>query len=211
MLKDGPGAPERGIEIIFTDCSAAGVVTEGAIVWFANHDASPRARRFAYGTETLVEYDPNSSEHQDRKRRQTHDGATIKGGWSQIIAKDIVLDGQQEITKTYYRMFASANPQLSLIEETIYTYDGPEAKPMFMYNKAEELDSHFRMVCVLRADLTGKQGALVEASSKNGTYWRLPFQIALTFRRTELCAAIQWKENGQIHRGPVVTVPLDSA
>ncbi|KDQ12473.1 hypothetical protein BOTBODRAFT_176413 [Botryobasidium botryosum FD-172 SS1] len=193
MLSVGPG--ERGIEITLANDSAAKAVADGGVIWYAKHAVSSRATRFAYGTETLVDYDSKASEHQGRQIRQTPGGATVKGGWSQIIAKDEVLDEKVEVNKAYYRMFSTANPPLSTIEETIYTYDGPEASPKFMYNKSGDLNPHFHKTCVLRADLTGKQSALVKMNNLKGAYWRLRFEIALTFGSTEIRAAIEWKEN----------------
>jgi len=77
-----------------------------------------------------------------------------------------------------------------------------------MYSKSGEINPHFHKICVLRADLTGKQSALIKMNNLKGAYWRLRFEIALTFGSTELRAAIEWKENGQTRRGPVTIVPL---
>ncbi|KDQ13831.1 hypothetical protein BOTBODRAFT_188297 [Botryobasidium botryosum FD-172 SS1] len=204
MLKAGPG--ERGIEIILANNSAA--KTDGGVIWYARHAVGSRATRFAYGTETLVDYDPKASEHQGRQVRRTPGGATVKGGWSQVIGKGEVLDEEVRVSKAYYRMFSTAKPSLSTIEEIIYSYDGPEASPKFMYNESGEISPHFHKTCVVRADLTGKHSALIKMADQKGAYWRLRFEVALTFVSTELRAAIEWKENGQTCRGPITIVPL---
>eukprot|EP00918_Siedleckia_nematoides_P076137 GHVU01166531.1.p1 GENE.GHVU01166531.1~~GHVU01166531.1.p1 ORF type:complete len:546 (+),score=50.24 GHVU01166531.1:96-1640(+) len=208
MFREGPG--ERGIEITLANDSTAKAVADGGIIWYAKNAVTSRATRFAYGTETLVDYNPKLSEHQGRNVRETLGGATVSGGWSQIIAKDTVIDDKEDTNKTYFRMFATANPSLSLFEETIYAYSGPLAKPTFIMTKSGDIDPHFHKVGVVKADMTGKQGALQRVTTKGQTYWRLPFKVALRFGTTELRASIEWKEQGQTKKGPATIVPLDS-
>lgn len=118
-------------------------------------------------------------------------------------------------------MFSTENPSLSLFEETIYAYSGPQAKPAFIMTKSGsfhylilrdsryglqvlppscvqiikgDIDPHFHKVGIVKADMTGKQGALQKVTTKGQTYWRLPFKVALRFGTTELRASIEWKE-----------------
>jgi len=70
------------------------------------------------------------------------------------------------------------------------------------------MNTGFRQVCTINADLSGLSGALTRGSGPNGIYWSLHFMITLKFGGTELRASLKWQEKGITRRGIASIIPF---
>jgi hypothetical protein len=62
----------------------------------------------------------------------------------------------------------------------------------------------FKLICELKADLSGMRGSLQKRRNPHGTYWTLQYELCLEFGGVELIAYLEWKEKVsmlQLHLG----------
>jgi hypothetical protein len=60
-----------------------------------------------------------------------------------------------------------------------------------------------RHLCVLKADMSGLEDSLIKRRNRYGhTYWRLDYDVVMSFKRSELQAKLTWEENVRIFWEP---------
>jgi len=130
------------------------------------------------------------------------------GGWREIVLKNQVLDTSAELSRRFIRSFDSTTPNLGRFRAGIFAYDGSD-QPMFIMDKDEKnLEKDFRAVCVVEADLSGMNGALISGTGPFGAYWFVRFFIVFKFGATELRASMRWSENGVQKTSKASIIPV---
>jgi hypothetical protein len=62
-------------------------VADGAAAWYIRRSVTVRATRFAYGIAMRLPYDRFDPRHRGRTVNEDPDGDTVRGIWSEIVAK----------------------------------------------------------------------------------------------------------------------------
>jgi len=206
------GTETRGISVTIANGPTAKAVADGAVVWSIKGAVTARATRFAYGNEITVSAEPMEGEKIGRTVVAGPSGPRIEGGWSEIVAANTVIEDKHETSEPFWVIYSTSHPDLSLFEETIYSYEGSESPPpMFMRDNYGNLKPGFRKLCDIHVDLSKMRGGLVSEVGPHGRYWILHFNTILTFGGTEIRAAVTWKEKNKTMRSKAILVSLEFA
>lgn len=117
----------------------------------------------------------------------------------------------KEQRSAYFRRYKSPNPDnLSTFEINLYTLvadnapyyvvDSQGAFPYIHDHVFEsnllpgEIASGFSLACVIKADMSNMRGALAKFETKDGPYWKLDFEVGISFGTTELAANVVWTD-----------------
>jgi len=195
------GAETRDISTTIADGPTAKAVADGAVVWSIQGAVTARATRFAYGTEISIPVEPLEGEKIGRTVVSGPSGPRIEGGWSEIIAKNTVIEDKHETSEPFWVVYNTPKPDLSLFKETIYAYEGSEhPPPMFIRDNYGNLKPGFHKLCDIQVDLAKMRGGIVSEVGQHGRYWILHFNTILTFGGTEIRASVTWREKNNIVR-----------
>ncbi|KDQ12466.1 hypothetical protein BOTBODRAFT_34434 [Botryobasidium botryosum FD-172 SS1] len=196
-----------GIKITIADDATSKAVADGAVIWFARHAVTARATRYAFGCSVSVSPEPLTDEKVGRRTINGAMGPRIPGFWSEIVPRGTVMATAEEMSEPFSRSFREASPNLSTQIVQIYAYDGTATHPSFIIDRFGNMNSGFREVCHVEADLSALAGSLTRQYGPNGVYWQVHFDIALTFGATELRAYLVWEERGRTKRSAASIIP----
>ncbi|QRV86967.1 heat shock protein 70 kDa 12A [Ceratobasidium sp. AG-Ba] len=198
-----------GCTITVANDSSSKAVADGAAIWFAKLSVGKRATRMQYGTDVCVRYDPTNPEHQSRERFQGNDDIEkVKGKWSQITDKGVILDTGESISQIYHRKYPNA-PQAITIKDRIYAWTIKDRAPAeWLFDTSGSLTEGFESVCEVQADLTDDLEKVLNVwTSPSGKYYTIQFELRLKFGGTELLACVAWECDGETHTSPATIVP----
>ncbi|CAE6473466.1 unnamed protein product [Rhizoctonia solani] len=200
----------QGCQITLTNDSTSKAVADGAIIWSTASNVSGRAPRSSFGIETSVRFNSVNPDHQGRDIITCPSGnEKISGIWSQIAAKDVVIDARAVARESFSRAFNTPDPDLSNFEIALISYSN-KGEPMWARDKRGLLANGFNNCCTISADLANLSGALEPRIGVNGNkYWRLYFEVCIRFGGTELEAYLEWEERGTTRTGTVTIIPDD--
>jgi len=200
----------RGCQVITTSDGTSKAVADGALIWFSSNTVVKRAPRFSYGIEVVVPHKPHDQDHKRRPTVSWPTGLYSRGGWSQIVTKDVPVDSDIVTRRPYHREYQSANPQLDNFTEVIWKHTLPGV-PEWMKFKTGSPMPGFDRACSVKANLNDLRQALSPQKTSNGEqYWSLKFNVCIHFGRTELQAFVEWVENGVTCTGPAeIMSPTD--
>lgn len=201
-----------GCQITIIQDSSSKAAADGAVIWAAKLAVVGRVTRVAYGTLARARYDPSNPDHQGRsviRSPQGHD--VVLKLWSEIIQKGVVLSGQETARREY---FVAYNPsdalhsELSKFTTDIWAFhEEPSKNPGWVRNKEGDINHGFEKLCKVEADLTSMKSILKRKHGDAGAYDVLQFFLAIELGGTEICARIEWVENGVLRSGPVKIIP----
>lgn len=169
-----------------------------------------RAPRFSYGIEVVVRHKPHDEAHRRRPIVSWPSGQYSRGGWSQIVTKDIPLDCEVVTRRPYHREYSSANPQLDKFTEVIWKHTLLGLPEWIKFKTGSPMPG-FDQACSVRANLSDLRHVLSPQRTPNGEqYWSLRFNVCIHFGRTELQAFLEWVEDGVPCIGPAeILSPAD--
>ncbi|CAE6485509.1 unnamed protein product [Rhizoctonia solani] len=200
----------QGCQITLTNDSTSKAVADGAIIWSTASNVSGRAPRSSFGIETSVRLNSANVDHQGREVITCPSGnEKVSGIWSQIAAKDVVIDAKAVARESFSQAFNTPHPDLSHFEINLISYSN-NGEPMWARDKRGVLASGFHNCCTISANLANMSGALEPRIGVSGNkYWRLYFEVCIRFGGTELEAYLEWEEKGTTETGDVTIVPDD--
>ncbi|KAG8739930.1 hypothetical protein FRC10_004991 [Ceratobasidium sp. 414] len=186
----------------------AKAVADGAAIWAVARSVVCRATRYSYGIEIARPYNKRNSQHTGRKKLYWPSGTYhVKGGWSQIVAKDMVISYDSSIKQPYGQEYYTLSEIPSKISVTIYATT-LSADYEFMCNEDGLVYDGWSVVCKVSANLEDLGSIAVKKySPSTGSYWVLNYNIAILFGGTQLSAYIEWVQNGRTMTGPATVIP----
>ncbi|CAE6466461.1 unnamed protein product [Rhizoctonia solani] len=201
-----------GCRVAIVDDSTSKAAADGSIIWASKLSVVGRVTRTAYGTIVRTRYDPSNPEHQGRKATRGNGGYQgVAGKWSEIVAEGVNLSAQESARRKFiksYKPGVSSYSDLETYTDEIWVYYGePGTNPGWVHDKDGEINPGFEKLCTVTANLGGMRGALLPRTGVDGRYEVLEFWLAIQAGGTELCARIEWVENGKPKHGPVTIMP----
>ncbi|KAG8775594.1 hypothetical protein FRC12_001400 [Ceratobasidium sp. 428] len=171
-------------------------VADGAVIWSAKQSVIKRATRMPYGVAVAETYNSRDPNHMGRVTYRHADGTKhVRGYWSQIVGKGVVVDTAQATRRSYL------NHCMRGLTIENYLTSG------YTINMASNLNPGYEKICEVEADLSGMGGALQKKSGPGGDYYEHIFTVALQFGGTELRAFLEWKADGKTRTGPASILP----
>ena len=131
----------------------------------------------------------------------------IDGFFKTWIKKDSVIG--EELSQTFDNYYPFKNlDEVDLVGFSlpVYAYDG-EGDTDWLWDESNNLLPNIRLVCTLKADLSGLQKFLkVQKTSAGQDFLGMSFKVKVLFGGTALKARLMWKEGVSIlHFHPQVT------
>ncbi|KAG8805754.1 hypothetical protein FRC17_005350, partial [Serendipita sp. 399] len=192
-------------EIVTIEEPSKKAAAEGAAIWFSKQLVRGRAARYTFGINAGVPFD--EEKHRDHHARSYIDAAGVKRLriFDPLIAKGSVLSDDWEKVTNHHRSYTSLPTELGSFTSTIYAWSGQgEAHWVQTLQDNDKLVPGMRIFCKLKADFSPLRPSLkMQTGSNNGTFWRIDYQIVLSFKRSVLQARLRWFEDGIQREGPV--------
>ncbi|KAG9023828.1 hypothetical protein FS842_005636 [Serendipita sp. 407] len=186
---------------IFADRKKA--AAEGAAIWFSKQLVKARAARYTFGINSGVPF--NEEKHREHQARSYMDAAGIKrlSVFDALIPKGSVLTDEWEKVTSHHRSYNTFPTELGSFASTIYAWSG-HGDTQWLTDLRDELLPGMRIFCKLKADFSPlRQSITVQIGNNGETFWRVNYQIVLSFKRSMLQARLRWFENGVRREGPV--------
>ncbi|CAE6435583.1 unnamed protein product [Rhizoctonia solani] len=201
-----------GCRVTIVDDSTSKAAADGSVIWAAKLSVVGRVTRTSYGTTVRTRYDPLNLDHLGRKITRGNGGYQgVTGKWSEIVAEGVTLSAQESARRKFlksYKPGKSSYSDLDKYTDEIWVYYGqPGTNPGWIEDKDGNTNSGFEKLCTVEANLSGMRDALIRRTGADGTYEVLEFWLAIQAGGTELCARIEWIENGIQKSGPVTIMP----
>ncbi|CUA75815.1 ER membrane protein complex subunit 1 [Rhizoctonia solani] len=201
-----------GCRVAIVDDSTSKAAADGSVIWASKLSVVGRVTRTSYGTIVRARYDPSNPEHQGRKVTRGNGGYEgVSGKWSEIVAEGVTLSAQESARRKFLKSYKPGKSSYSDLEkytDEIWVYYGaPGTNPGWIEDKNGEINPGFEKLCTVTANLDGKRAALLPRTGADGPYEILEFWLAIQAGGTELCARIEWVENGKQKHGPVTIMP----
>ncbi|EJC99687.1 uncharacterized protein FOMMEDRAFT_112752 [Fomitiporia mediterranea MF3/22] len=195
----GEALKEQGISISRPDTVLAKAVANGNVLYALENTVTKRVTRAVYGVSCNTPYNPFNPEHVRRSHLcfKTIDGTRkLPSRFSIIVNKDVEVQDSEMYTQSY--MWLAPNPVETEHECRLICYNGYSPAPMW-YDENKDL---FSNVCTIRADLSKLFQPELMETYEGRRFWRIYFDIEVSFGQVELQARIKWVENGVEKYGP---------
>ncbi|KAF8707544.1 ATP binding, partial [Rhizoctonia solani] len=201
-----------GCRVAIVDDSTSKAAADGSVIWAAKLSVVGRVTRTSYGTTVRTRYDPLNPDHLGRKFSRGNGGYQgVTGKWSEIVAEGVTLSAQESARRKFLKSYKPGRSSYSDLEkytDEIWVYYGqPGTNPGWIEDKDGNINPGFEKLCTVEANLAGMRDALIRKVGADGTYEVLEFWLAIQAGGTELCARIEWIENGVQKSGPVTIMP----
>ncbi|KAH9485830.1 Heat shock 70 kDa protein 12A [Psilocybe cubensis] len=199
---------DNTLDICRPDSHVNKAVADGAVSFYLDHFVAARISKYAYGIEFSRIYVSTDPEHVARMHSQYTclDGRImLPVGFDAILPKARLFDTKVSETEEYRHSYVRNSKNSSafqILDEEIMCYQGTKSNPRW----TDEETDMYRVLCHVTAD-TSNVPLRQYVNSKTGIpYYRIEFEIVLSFGLTELKAQVAWKENGIERRGPAEVV-----
>ncbi|KAG8805825.1 hypothetical protein FRC17_005314, partial [Serendipita sp. 399] len=204
-------------EIVTIEEPSKKAAAEGAAIWFSKQLVRGRAARYTFGINAGVLFD--EAKHREHHARSYIDAAYVFDRFAlfvlcrvfmivlsgvkrlsifdPLIAKGSVLSDDWEKVTNHHRSYISLPAELGSFTSTIYAWSGQgEANWVQTLQDNDKLVPGMRIFCKLKADFSPLRPSLkMQTGSNNGTFWRIDYQIVLSFKRSVLQARLRWFED----------------
>ncbi|KAG8772201.1 hypothetical protein FRC20_002802 [Serendipita sp. 405] len=193
----------EGTEIVTIEEPSKKAAAEGAAIWFSKQLVKARAARYTFGINSGVPF--NEEKHREHQGRSYMDAAGIKrlSVFDALIPKGSVLTDEWEKVTSHHRSYNTFPTELGSFASTIYAWSG-QGDTQWLTDLRDELLPGMRIFCKLKADFSPlRQSITVQIGNNGETFWRVNYQIVLSFKRSMLQARLRWFENGVRREGPV--------
>ncbi|KAG9087693.1 hypothetical protein FRC06_002420 [Ceratobasidium sp. 370] len=157
VIKSRFGASNR---LIVSNIPGVKAVADGAAMWAVARSVVSRATRYSYGIEVNRDFDENDPDHRGREKIFSPSGIhKVAGGWSQIVAKDTVLDCDSNIEEPYFMQYYTFAEVPSTQYVTLYETSSPSTSK-FMCDKHGMTYPDWTAVCQVSATFQDLKGIL---------------------------------------------------
>ncbi|KAF9465198.1 hypothetical protein BDZ94DRAFT_415086 [Collybia nuda] len=190
-----------GLTFCRPDSHVNKAVADGAISFYLDHFVAARVSKFSYGINCNCTYNFLDKEHSARSSSILigFDGTQrLPNCFDVILPKNVQVSETKEFRHPYQR-FAQEKNALSSMSAVIQCYRGPGTPRWTDVNS-----NLYSTLCHIEADTSILASRLKPQPRRKGrqTYYRIEYDIILSFGLTELKAQICWKESGIEKRGP---------
>ncbi|KAF8594081.1 hypothetical protein BDV93DRAFT_516060 [Ceratobasidium sp. AG-I] len=183
----------QGSRVTLTNDSTSKAVADGAVIWRASSNVFPVFRALPMGLST-----------------RQYLILLLLNTEAELLFSDrmgVALDVEATRREAYHKTYKSSAPDISDFQVDLFSYSGDD-EPEWATNEQGRMLPGFRLVCVIKADLTRLSGALRRCTGVRGAvYSSMSLDVCICFGGTELEAFLEWKENGATHTGPATIVP----
>ncbi|QRV90319.1 heat shock protein 70 kDa 12A [Ceratobasidium sp. AG-Ba] len=201
----------NGHQVMFLDDAHGKAASDGSIIWFVRQGVVGRATRMSFGLKIVEPYDPNMPGHSTRTQVVLPNGRHhVDGKWDSIIERNIVVDRCSAIRRAYVRSYTDSHPDLGQFMVELYVWtDDTKAAPEWITDSDDKIIDGFKVICEINADLNGMAGSLKKQEGKQGSYYRLDFNLCLEFGGVELKAYLEWDEKDATKRSEAQIIVAD--
>ncbi|QRV75593.1 heat shock protein 70 kDa 12A [Ceratobasidium sp. AG-Ba] len=95
-----------------------------------------------------------------------------------------------------------------MVELYVWT-NHAKAVPEWITDSDDNIIDGFKVICEIFADLNGMAGSLRKQEGKQGTFYRLDFDLCLEFGGVELKAYLEWNEKSATKRSQAHIIVTD--
>ncbi|KAH7088645.1 hypothetical protein BKA62DRAFT_835565 [Auriculariales sp. MPI-PUGE-AT-0066] len=196
----------HGINKINIDEPTKKAAAEGAIAWCATQHVIARAARATYGI--AVSRPLTGGKNAKKRSHVSADGQRmVEGIFSTLVVKNQVIQHDHGVVRPFVQTYDKRPTSLSHFEVELMCSESATPEK-WCRTKTGALTPGLRRACTLRTDLSGMLPYIQVHNPKGKPpFWRFEFGIEIYFGRATLCAAVVWKENGQVRKGQVAVVP----
>ncbi|PPQ91259.1 hypothetical protein CVT25_006376 [Psilocybe cyanescens] len=193
-----------GLDISRPDSHVNKAVADGAVSFYLDHFVGARVSKHAYGVNCNRPFQPNNLEHisrSDRKYVDLDGDILLSGGFDVILPKNTKVSEVQEFRQSYCRV-AKAREVFQTVDLVIRCYRGTQSEPQWM-----DIDRNmYSNLCTVTADTSQMHIPVRHLKDRRTTFYRIEYDVILSFGLTELKAQLAWKENGVEKRSPAEVV-----
>jgi len=181
-----------GLNVIRPGNHVNKAVSDGAISFYLDHFVRTRVSKFTYGNFYSPKYNPSDPDHLSR----SHNVCTSSSG-EELISEffDIILPQNTQISETKeFResYFKCSDSPFGTCDIFIWCYRGNVVTP-----KWKDVDTNnYMKLCTIEVDLSRIPSLRQRRHKGKGTFYKVDYDIVLSFGMTELKAQVAWKENG---------------
>ncbi|PBK65412.1 hypothetical protein ARMSODRAFT_891913 [Armillaria solidipes] len=169
-------------------------VADGAISFYIHNIVSARVAKYTYGLKLRTIFNPLDPEHARRKGQvfTRADGEkALSGQYAIILPKDVRVSKTQEFRRSFSRRYRNLS-DLNSVRSDILCYHGHKSDPRWVDTEPE----NYSVLFTVAANTSKVAEALKPLLAKDGgVYYRIDYDIAIFFGRTELKAQMCWKED----------------
>ncbi|KAJ7755461.1 hypothetical protein B0H16DRAFT_715359 [Mycena metata] len=190
----------QNLEVFRPDSHVNKAVADGAISFYLEARVSARISKHTYGIEIITPYTSTNAEHVTRAGTAFTDVSgvlMVPKKFSAILDKDTRVSATKEFCQSYHQRAHDA-ASLRAVSLGVLHYQGEDKNPRWTDIESE----NFPVLCTINADTSEMAKTLEPQQGQSGTYYRIDFDVVLSFGLTELKAQIAWIENGVEKRGP---------
>ncbi|KIM25112.1 hypothetical protein M408DRAFT_331406 [Serendipita vermifera MAFF 305830] len=196
----------QGTEVVTVDEPSKKAAAEGATIWFLKQLVKARAARCTYGMHAWKVFRRTIHSEREADARVRPDGTKKIRVFDPVVEKESILTNDWEKSIRYQTSYTTFPLDLERFSRNLYTWEG-EGKSVWLRDQQGNLLPGMRHLCALMADLSGLKGSLTRHRSAYYEYWRLDYEVVISFKRGKLQAKLRWTENGVKREGPVTILP----
>ncbi|KAF9449855.1 hypothetical protein P691DRAFT_727192 [Macrolepiota fuliginosa MF-IS2] len=192
----------RGLDVRRPDAHLNKAVPDGAIAGFLKPTVCTRVARYTFGIRCSILYDSSKEEHIKRSAdciTLLGGEAKIPGGFWSILSKNTQVSGSQEYRCHFFREAPEKSRLGKGNRVHVVCYRGSDPCPEFVDQDPDNFHNIFS-ICVDPSEVI--KNLKPRTGAKGKQYFRLEFDIIISFGVTEFKAQYAWKENGVEKRGP---------
>ncbi|KAF9465200.1 hypothetical protein BDZ94DRAFT_415553 [Collybia nuda] len=201
-----------GVKTCRPDSHVNKAVADGAVSFYLDHFVAVRVSRFTYGTTCSTTYNPSNLEHVLRSPTiftSVSGGKRLPGHFSIILPKNTQVSETQEFRESYC-VETIDRSSVEEVTSTIECYRGTLDAPHWIDTDV----GMFSTLCSVEANTSQiskqlqpiRSATVLEGRRRLQVYYKIQFDIVLSFGLTELKAQIAWMEDGEEKRGPARVV-----
>ncbi|RDB20569.1 hypothetical protein Hypma_012275 [Hypsizygus marmoreus] len=195
-----------GLDFCRPDSHVNKAVADGGVSFYIDHFVTARVAKYSYGLSCTVRYNDADDEHKSRvgSRYMDVDGYDkIPDYFQALLPKDTQVMETTEFRRTYCRIEKDVTSFPDKLEDDILCYRGTSADPQWI-----DVDPDmYSTLCFVVFDVGNLKNTLEPRSGKDSqVYYRITYDIVLSFGLSELTAHACWTENGEEKRCPAEIV-----
>ncbi|KIM23508.1 hypothetical protein M408DRAFT_27851 [Serendipita vermifera MAFF 305830] len=206
------------IEIISGGDFVNKAAAEGAVIAHIKQFVVARAAKATFGGCVRAQYEKKL--HRERKHtvKVYADGKPrVDNAFHAWITKGTILQGTSAHKLPYHVAWDAASTSindisyhLGAIGIEVFAWEGDDI-PKWCKDKEGGLMKGMRLICTLHANLSAlAEGLQIQRGPRGTKFYRVDYDVYVSFGGTQLHAKIQWKEKGVLREGPVTVMPYVS-
>lgn len=197
------------VEVYSIEQPAKKAAAEGATVWFIKQYVTAHTARYTIASVIMKSFTPAKEDHWARRQLAfvSADGNTrLHGGIHTLIKKGATLAQGDEMVEPQRQGWDAPPLSTSTLISPLYSWAGDPGS-RWLTNEQGVLYSQASRLCTLEASCADMVPELCKGVG-DVSYWRLDYDLVLTFTGTRLRARLKWTDkDGKTQYGPVKIVP----